>query len=78
MRTKYIFITGGVLSSLGKGLAAASIGAVIGDKDLAVREGAHCSGINVNVGVQLLISNPQSPTFQHGADGCRSQPFPQR
>ena len=29
--TKYIFVTGGVLSSLGKGLAAASIGALITD-----------------------------------------------
>jgi CTP synthase len=28
-RTKFIFITGGVLSSLGKGLAAASIGALL-------------------------------------------------
>ena len=27
--TKYIFVTGGVLSSLGKGLAAASIGALL-------------------------------------------------
>ena len=27
MKTKFIFITGGVLSSLGKGLSAASIGA---------------------------------------------------
>ena len=27
MRTKFVFVTGGVLSSLGKGLAAASLGA---------------------------------------------------
>ena len=27
--TKYIFVTGGVLSSLGKGLASASIGALL-------------------------------------------------
>ena len=27
MATKYIFVTGGVVSSLGKGLASASIGA---------------------------------------------------
>ncbi len=27
--TKYIFVTGGVVSSLGKGLAAASIGALL-------------------------------------------------
>ena len=30
MKTKFIFVTGGVLSSLGKGLAAASLGALEG------------------------------------------------
>ncbi|HRW80931.1 MAG TPA: hypothetical protein P5285_09095, partial [Desulfomonilia bacterium] len=34
--TKYIFITGGVLSSLGKGLAAASIGAIMEARGLKV------------------------------------------
>jgi len=29
--TKYIFVTGGVVSSLGKGLASASIGALLED-----------------------------------------------
>ena len=29
MKTKYIFVTGGVLSSLGKGVAAASIGNIL-------------------------------------------------
>ena len=29
MTTKYIFVTGGVVSSLGKGVAAASIGALL-------------------------------------------------
>jgi CTP synthase len=32
--TKYIFVTGGVLSSLGKGLAAASIGALMESRRL--------------------------------------------
>ena len=31
-KTKYIFITGGVVSSLGKGIAAASIGALLESK----------------------------------------------
>src|SRR4030042_558549 len=35
-RTKFIFITGGVLSSLGKGLAAASIGALLESRGLKV------------------------------------------
>ena len=28
-QTKYIFVTGGVLSGLGKGIAAASLGAIL-------------------------------------------------
>ncbi|MGE5843259.1 MAG: hypothetical protein ACM32K_00035, partial [Syntrophaceae bacterium] len=36
MRTKFIFITGGVLSSLGKGLAAASIGCLLEARGLTV------------------------------------------
>ena len=34
--TKYIFVTGGVLSSLGKGLASASIGALLECRGLTV------------------------------------------
>ena len=36
MRTKFIFITGGVLSSLGKGLAASSIGALMESRGLTI------------------------------------------
>ena len=35
-QTKYIFITGGVVSSLGKGIAAASIGALFEARGLKV------------------------------------------
>ena len=35
-KTKYIFITGGVVSSLGKGIAAASIGALLESRGLSV------------------------------------------
>ena len=34
--TKYIFVTGGVMSSLGKGLASASIGALLEARSLKV------------------------------------------
>ena len=34
MSAKYIFVTGGVVSSLGKGLAAASIGCWLGEGKL--------------------------------------------
>ena len=34
--TKYIFVTGGVLSSLGKGLASAAIGTLLESRGLSV------------------------------------------
>lgn len=58
MRTKFIFITGGVLSSLGKGLAAASIGALLQTRGLKVTIMKLDPYINVDPGTM----NP----FQHG------------
>ncbi len=57
-QTKYIFITGGVLSSLGKGLAAASIGALMESRGLRVTLQKLDPYINVDPGTM----NP----FQHG------------
>lgn len=36
MATRYIFITGGVVSSLGKGIAAASLGAILESRGLHI------------------------------------------
>lgn len=58
MKTKFIFITGGVLSSLGKGLAAASIGALLQTRGLSVTIQKLDPYINVDPGTM----NP----FQHG------------
>ena len=57
-RTKYIFVTGGVLSSLGKGLAAAAIGALLESRGLSVTFQKLDPYINVDPGTM----NP----FQHG------------
>jgi len=57
-RTKYIFITGGVVSSLGKGLASASIGALLELRGLKVNFLKFDPYINVDPGTM----NP----FQHG------------
>ena len=57
-QTKFIFITGGVLSSLGKGLAAASIGALMESRGLSVSLQKLDPYINVDPGTM----NP----FQHG------------
>ncbi len=57
-RTKFIFITGGVLSSLGKGLAAAAIGALLESRGLTITFQKLDPYINVDPGTM----NP----FQHG------------
>ncbi len=56
--TKFIFITGGVLSSLGKGLASASIGALLESRGLTITLQKLDPYINVDPGTM----NP----FQHG------------
>ena len=56
--TKFIFVTGGVLSSLGKGLASASIGALLESRGLTVTIQKLDPYINVDPGTM----NP----FQHG------------
>jgi len=57
-QTKFIFITGGVASSLGKGIAAASIGLLLKSRGLSVRLQKFDPYINVDPGTM----NP----FQHG------------
>jgi CTP synthase len=56
--TKFIFVTGGVLSSLGKGLAAASMSALLESRGLKVTNQKLDPYINVDPGTM-------SP-FQHG------------
>jgi len=58
MKTKFLFITGGVVSSLGKGLSAASIGALMEARGLRVSMQKMDPYINVDPGTM-------SP-FQHG------------
>ncbi|HKY31182.1 MAG TPA: CTP synthase [Candidatus Polarisedimenticolia bacterium] len=58
METKYIFITGGVVSSLGKGLAAASIGRLLESRGFTVTLQKFDPYLNVDPGTM-------SP-FQHG------------
>ncbi len=57
-RTKYIFVTGGVVSSLGKGIVAASIGALLESRGLRVSMTKVDPYLNVDPGTM-------SP-FQHG------------
>ena len=56
--TKYVFVTGGVVSSLGKGIAAASLGAILETRGIRVTHLKLDPYINVDPGTM-------SP-FQHG------------
>jgi len=58
MSTKYIFVTGGVVSSLGKGIAAASLGRLLVERGLKVTIQKFDPYINVDPGTM-------SP-YQHG------------
>ena len=46
--TKHIFVTGGVVSSLGKGILTASLGAVLKARDLKVNVGCGIIGYPEN------------------------------
>ncbi len=56
--TKYIFVTGGVVSSIGKGITSASIGRMLKNRDYAVTMVKIDPYVNVDAGTM----NP----FQHG------------
>ena len=56
--TKYLFITGGVVSSLGKGITAASVGRLLINRGLSVRMLKMDPYLNVDPGTM-------SP-YQHG------------
>src|SRR5437762_9989822 len=66
---KYVFVTGGVVSSLGKGIAAASLAAILESRSIRVTNIKLDPYINVDPGTM----NP----FQHGevyvtADGAET------
>src|SRR3989344_1963468 len=63
-KPKYIFVTGGVLSGLGKGITAASIGNMLKDRGLQVNMQKFDQYINVDAGTL----NPA----EHGEDLSRS------
>ena len=56
--TRYIFVTGGVVSSLGKGIAAASLGTIL-----------EARGLNVTIlklDPYLIVDPGTMSHFQHG------------
>ncbi len=66
--TKYIFITGGVLSSLGKGLAAASLGALLKARGLSVTIQKLDPYINVDPGTMNPLQHGEVYVTDDGAE----------
>lgn len=58
--TKYIFVTGGVVSGLGKGITAASLGRLLKARGLKVAAQKLDPYINVDPGTMSLISTAKS------------------
>jgi CTP synthase len=67
-RTKFIFVTGGVLSSLGKGLASASIGALLESRGLSVTFQKLDPYINVDPGTMNPFQHGEVYVTDHGAE----------
>src|SRR5213079_1793077 len=66
--TKYIFVTGGVVSSLGKGLAASSIGCLLEARGLSVQMMKLDPYINVDPGTMSPFQNGEVYVTDDGAE----------
>jgi CTP synthase len=67
-RTKYIFVTGGVVSSLGKGIVSASVGALLESRGLRVRLSKADPYINVDPGTMSPIQHGEVFVTEDGAE----------
>src|ERR1700712_4964990 len=68
-RTKFVFVTGGVVSSIGKGLAAASIGALMEARGLRVTHIKLDPYINVDPGTMSPYQHGEVYVTDDGAEG---------
>ncbi len=67
-KTKFIFVTGGVLSSLGKGLAAASIGALLKSRGLKVSIQKLDPYLNLDPGTMSPLQHGEVYVTDDGAE----------
>ncbi len=67
-KTKFIFVTGGVMSSLGKGLAAASVGALLESRGLKVTLQKLDPYINVDPGTMNPLQHGEVYVTDDGAE----------
>ena len=65
---KYIFVTGGVVSSLGKGLTAASLGALLEIRGLIVRIQKFDPYLNVDPGTMSPMQHGEVYVLEDGAE----------
>ena len=68
MNTRYIFVTGGVVSSLGKGIAAASLAAILEARGLKVTMMKLDPYINVDPGTMSPIQHGEVFVTDDGAE----------
>src|SRR5450631_1773567 len=66
--TKYVFVTGGVLSSLGKGIAAASLGALLEARGIRVTLMKCDPYINVDPGTMSPLQHGEVYVTDDGAE----------
>ncbi len=67
-RTRYIFVTGGVVSSLGKGIAAASLGVLLKERGLRVTLQKLDPYINVDPGTLSPLQHGEVYVTEDGAE----------
>ena len=70
MSAKYIFVTGGVVSSLGKGLAAASIGCLLEARGICVNLMKFDPYLNVDPGT---VSYTHLDVYKRQGDGATAR-----
>lgn len=68
MATKYIFITGGVVSGIGKGITAAALGCLLKARGLKVRNQKFDPYINVDPGMMSPIQHGEVFITEDGAE----------
>src|SRR4029079_7596665 len=66
--TKYVFVTGGVVSSLGKGIAAASLAAILESRSIRVTNIKLDPYINVDPGPRSRFQRGEVCVSEHGRE----------
>src|SRR5947209_19792700 len=67
-KTRFIFVTGGVVSSLGKGIAAASLGRLLVSRGLTVGPQKFDPYINVDPGTMSPYQHGEAAVTEDGAE----------